>query len=289
MPGDAKVTLTWSPVTEAVSYNAYRSTVATLSNTQGIRMSGVTSPLDVTGLSNGVRVYFFITATNAGGEGAASAVVSAVPLLPTPPPVSGAPATPSGFTAQAGDRRVYTAWNAVSGATSYNLYYATLPGVTKTTGIRLGNVSNPRTTDNLTNGTTYYFIAIALNAQGESQPTQEVYATPSAGSIIVRGPETTPPQEIIAAQGTSGVRAYPNPWRVDRDGARVVTFDRLPQNSGVKIFSLSGQLVKTISAIADTATWDLRSDSGDQVASGIYIYLITADSLRLRGKLAVIR
>src|SRR5277367_2054151 len=94
----------------------------------------------------------------------------------------------------------------------------------------------------------------------------------------------------------SALRIYPNPWRKDKHNGIPMTFDRMPLNSTVKIFSISGHLVKTLIPNIDTATWDLTNDSGDKVASGIYVYLITTgdtgyggNGQKVRGKLAVIK
>jgi len=85
-------------------------------------------------------------------------------------------------------------------------------------------------------------------------------------------------------------RVYPNPWRADQAYPHHVTFDQLPDNATVKIFTVSGHWVKTPPTIGNTATWDLTTDGGDSVASGIYIYLVkTPDGQTTRGKLAVIQ
>jgi hypothetical protein len=49
--------------------------------------------------------------------------------------------------------------------------------------------------------------------------------------------------------------------------------------------------VKTVTASSGTtAAWDLTTDSGKSVASGLYIYLIQSpDGQTARGKLAVIQ
>ncbi len=91
-------------------------------------------------------------------------------------------------TASAGDGRVTISWNAVSGATSYNLYMASVPGVTKsnystlTGGMKHTNVTSPYIHTGLTNGTTYYFVVTTVNSAGESAESSEVSATPTTTS-----------------------------------------------------------------------------------------------------------
>lgn len=64
-------------------------------------------------------------------------------------------------------------WTAVSGATSYNLYYATQSGVNKTNyaslsgGATKTNITSPYTLTGLTNGTTWYLVLSAVSTGGE--------------------------------------------------------------------------------------------------------------------------
>ena len=88
----------------------------------------------------------------------------------------------------------------------------------------------------------------------------------------------------------AAVRVYPNPWRSDKPYAHHVTFDQLPDNAIVKIFTVSGHWVKTPATTGNSAVWDLTTESGASAASGIYIYLIKIpDGNTLRGKLAIVQ
>jgi hypothetical protein len=101
-------------------------------------------------------------------------------------------------------------------------------------------------------------------------------------------PPSGPTNPVSVA--TSNLRVYPNPWRQDKHAGYPVTFDQMASGSDIKIFNVSGHKVKELDGSSGTAIWDLTNDSGDHVASGVYIYLIK-DSLgnKIRGKLAVIR
>lgn len=97
------------------------------------------------------------------------------------------PAPPANVAAAGEDARVRIAWDSVAGAARYNLYRASVPGVTAENyaglpdGARHGNVASPYTVAPLTNGKTYYFRVTAFNDAGESEVSAEVSATPSAG------------------------------------------------------------------------------------------------------------
>jgi hypothetical protein len=95
----------------------------------------------------------------------------------------------------------------------------------------------------------------------------------------------------LVATDFSAVQVYPNPWRSDKHAGKSVTFANLPLNSTVKLFTASGHKVKELSAQSSgLSTWDLTNDSGDKVASGVYIYLITdSQGDKVRGKVAVIK
>ena len=88
-------------------------------------------------------------------------------------------------------------------------------------------------------------------------------------------------------------RVYPNPWRADKHAGHPITFDQMAAGSTVKIFTISGHLIRTLGPQASglgTVLWDLTNDSGDAVASGIYIYLITdGQGNKTRGKVAIIK
>jgi hypothetical protein len=94
----------------------------------------------------------------------------------------------------------------------------------------------------------------------------------------------------------SAVKVYPNPWRKDKHAGKDVTFANLPPGSNVKLFTVSGHKVKSLDTKTSQVTWDLTNDSGDKVASGIYIYLITTgdsgyggNGQKVRGKIAVVK
>jgi subtilisin family serine protease len=93
----------------------------------------------------------------------------------------------------------------------------------------------------------------------------------------------------LAGATIINVRVHPNPFRASRGDPNVL-FDQMAAASTVKIFTVSGQWVKTLRAPGGSIVWDLTNDSGDPVASGLYLYLVTDDQgNKTRGKLTLIR
>lgn len=90
--------------------------------------------------------------------------------------------------------------------------------------------------------------------------------------------------------GFGTIRAYPNPWKADQNSRQLVTIDGLPPSAvtSVRIFTIAGEQVRTLSG-TQSVQWDLRNGSGENVASGIYIYLLNANGEQHSGKIAIIR
>jgi hypothetical protein len=98
------------------------------------------------------------------------------------------------------------------------------------------------------------------------------------------------PYPVQQISGLSAGRVSPDPWRSDRNGGVPITFDQLTLGSQIKIFTLSGHWVRTLDASDGFANWDLRNDSGENVASGLYLYVLTnSQGQKATGKLAIIR
>lgn len=107
--------------------------------------------------------------------------------------------------------------------------------------------------------------------------------------FIVRPFSGPAPAAAAAASSGAELRAFPNPWRADRDGATPLTF-RLPGGEGeLRLFTVSGRPVRRLPLSAGEARWDLRDDAGGAVASGYYVYLATFEGKTSRGLVAVLR
>lgn len=80
-----------------------------------------------------------------------------------------------------------------------------------------------------------------------------------------------------------------NPIRPSR-GITNTTFSNLPANSRLRIYTISGLIVKDISADATgVATWDATNQSGRMVASGVYFIFVQGNGTEKTLKIAVQR
>ena len=93
-----------------------------------------------------------------------------------------------------------------------------------------------------------------------------------------------------AASTLANAYAYPNPFKAAL-GHITITFTKLTSQATVKIYTISGELVRTLqkNSDVDTVGWDLRTDAGHKAASGLYLYAVTAPGMKKTGKLIIIR
>jgi hypothetical protein len=94
----------------------------------------------------------------------------------------------------------------------------------------------------------------------------------------------------MIAQNLENVVVYPNPFKPSK-GHIKIRFEGLTENVTIRIYNIAGELVKSEeNIITGFFDWDVKNDSGEKVASGVYIYVITDDEGRIKkGKIAIIR
>jgi hypothetical protein len=196
--GDGQATLTWGEVAGASSYNLYLATSAGVATGGPPAVSGAVSGQPVTGLTNGATYYFAVTAVNSAGQSVGSSEVSATPMPALPIRIQG-------VSTAGGDGKITLSWNGVSGATSYNIYYSTSAGVTKTNSTKVAGVTSPAEVSGLLNGTTYYLVMTAQNLAGEGPLSVEKSVTPAAAP--------QPPGETTGVALTAGAGQVTVSWR----------------------------------------------------------------------------
>lgn len=312
--GDTQAAITWASVSGATSYNVYMAaqTGVTASNystlTGGMKHTGVTSPYTHTGLTNGTKYYFIVTAANTAGESSASSEVNATPFAK--------PAAPSGVTATAGDANVTLSWTAPAKTTfdisSYNVYRSATTG-TGYAKINSSAVTSASYTDStVTNGTKYFYVVTAVDSQSnESANSSEVNAAPAAAATTTTTTISTTSdipasvQTTLSTQVTEGQSiALIDPAT---PSATVTLAGKVnPNNPGgakfapaiiqieVEVYALNGNRVASATTTADANGFyvlKLSSDfNGKPLANGIYACrtVIRADGVVVSQKMSKI-
>ena len=152
--GTGQITVSWSSVAGADQYEIYCSTGTTIPGTPEKTVSAISTIMN--NLDNGTPYYFWVKPVNAYGAGAVNGVTA-----------SGTPmAAPGALTLSSANQQIIVSWAAVSGATSYEVYYSTGTSIpaspTDTVTVLTKTISG------LTNGATYNFWVKAKNANGTS-------------------------------------------------------------------------------------------------------------------------
>ena len=160
--------ITWSQSPGASTYNVYWGTSSNVT-TSSMKMSTSSTSYSHTGVGAGYTYYYRVSAVNGGGESALSNTVSAsVPAA--------LPSTPTGVNASYDSVAKYNLikWNAVAGATEYDVYWSTVAGVstasmmlTPTTNVEYGH-------SGVVSGSRYYYRVAARNSVGQGALSTEV-------------------------------------------------------------------------------------------------------------------
>ncbi|MCZ6690903.1 MAG: hypothetical protein O7H41_15025 [Planctomycetota bacterium] len=212
-----QVTVAWGPVTGATSYNLYWSTSPGVTKAEN-RFADVTSPFLHDSLVNGSAYYYVMTALLGTRESAESTQVSAMPLD-----------APTGLVAASVGAQVTLDWNPVLGATSYDVYWSTSPGVTRATGTPITGASPPYLHTGLTAGQIYYYVVTATNSVGggaESTESLEVSAllVPAPIGVTATAGST---EVILDWNPAPGATTYNIYWSTER-GVTRATGNQIP-------------------------------------------------------------
>lgn len=270
--GNAQVSLSWNASTGATGYHVKRST-ASGGETQ-ISAPGSNSFTD-TGLSNGTRYFYVVSAVNSNGESANSSEVNATPTAPAVPP-----AMPTGLQATAGNAQVSLSWDASTGATSYNVKRSTANG-----GPFSATLASPAVTNYIdtavTNGTTYYYVVSAVNASGESANSAQASATPTgpvANVTITIDPTKAKPISpwIYGINFYSGITGAPPQLTFDRAGGNRWTaynWETNASNAGSDYLYENDDYLSSSTVPAEAVRSFIAGDQSNGLASLITVQL----------------
>ena len=85
---------------------------------------------------------------------------------------------------------------------------------------------------------------------------------------------------------------YPNPVRPNEFHKSAVTFDKLPTDTTIEIYDVTGKIMDTLTvkpSDGGRVEWLILSNGTAEVTSGIYVYVMVFESVKKTGKIAVIK
>lgn len=133
-------------------------------------------------------------------------------------------------------------------------------------------------------------------------------ATPVEGDVLtIEGPHLASPDDqfnfssrkIVASQARQDlnrIRVVPNPYLANarwesNEGERRIQFVNLPDQCTIRIYTLAGELIRTLRHDNGTGAenWDMVSEAGRGIASGVYLYNVESEVGSFTEKFAVIK
>jgi hypothetical protein len=134
-------------------------------------------------------------------------------------------------------------------------------------------------------GTAYWYAVTAVDSSN-----RESWMT-NRNEVPIRAvaqPDTAAPLDV---------KVFPNPFREvsgfpTAGEEKTIAWTNLPTRCTIRIFTSSGELVKTIhhdNPLAGTAVWDQLTDARQRTASGIYFWTVESDLGNDRGTLLIMK
>lgn len=216
-----------------------------------------TSPIVITGLTNGTPYNVQLRAVNANGSGTATSSTAATPYT--------TPSAPTMGTITPGNGQISVAFTAGSnGGSAITNYKYSTNGGTSFTACSPAQTTSPIVITGLTNGTSYDVQILAVNAAGDgtatSTTTATPYTTPSAPSITSVNPTNT----TLTVNFTAG-----------SNGGSAITDYKYSTNGGTSFTSAATATSPiTISGLTLGTSYDVQikavNAAGDGVATASY-------------------
>lgn len=133
-----------------------------------------------------------------------------------------------------------------------------------------------------------YKIRTGILGQAFSGVAQSANYNNSGGFVV--------PTAALPAADLSDAYVFPNPFKPNSPGrfqAAELTFGHLPAVATISVFAITGKQVAKLhktDTTVDFYKWNVTNSDGQKLASGVYIYFMTAPGGgKARGKFAVIR
>lgn len=281
--GNQRLTVAFSPPTSDGNSSIFDYEYSVNNGSSFTSAQSTSSPLLITGLTNGTTYQVVLRAVNVVGSGDPSAMVEGTPsTLPSPPTgLSGAP----------GNKQITVSFTAGNngGSAITNYQYSTDNGTTylaltpinATSPITITKLSSDGTTD-LTNGTPYTVRLKAVNANGVSAASGSISVTPI---LITEPPEPTSLSGvggnqavyILFTQSGNGGSAITN-YEYSINGGSFIACSPVQTFSPVAITTLDGSTPLTNST-AYTVTLKAVNVIGSSIESASTVVTTTINSL----------
>jgi len=199
---------------------------------------------------------------------------------------------PSDVSATLGYYQVAIDWTAVSGASSYNVYWGSSTGISSSSTAITGITDDNYTHIGRDNGTTYYYKVAAVDSSGTGSLSSEVNATPRDANTVTeactRKETASGTVQGVKRTGPSGTfyhswyGASPSNGCIDNSTAITSDFASfVPSDSN----SVKHALVVTDDGYGFTDTWHFYSDTNCAVETGFisrsYNNLATSDNITI--------
>jgi hypothetical protein len=136
----------------------------------------------------------------------------------------------------------------------------------------------------------------------------DVGSNPGNGDVFtIKGPRLISPDDVfefssskinatVARNDYDHIHVVPNPYLANAswensEGVRKLQFVNLPEECTIRIYTLAGELIRTLSHTNGTGTedWNMVSEAGRGIASGLYLYNVESQYGSYTGKFAVIK
>jgi hypothetical protein len=150
--------------------------------------------------------------------------------------------------------------------------------------------------DQAVNGLTYrYYVAAYDTGNGIVGPLENTPASnPAPGTNTVE----IVPRAAVATSSLDAVRVVPNPYIVasgwETGKERILQFTHLPEQATIRIFNSAGELVRVIEHNGQTsiapsiASWDLKNESNQVVAPGLFFFYLDSPIGSMQGKFIIV-
>jgi len=279
-PKNKAVRISWRPaISERMSYQVFRSKTSGSGYVQISPRFVDGSAYDDIDVENGVRYYYILRSVDANGQVLPfdTEEISAIP--------DEEPTAPQELKADVINTQIHLEWNQITGDNlkGYNIY-RNFTGEEPWTLIKSVEISATSFIDeNTYPGNVYYYTVTAVKESG-----MQSQFSPITDAEVKVPVEKTPEIDL------NNVIVAPNPCKYSTNGVR---FINLTPKSTIYIYSSTGELVRKLEHNDDTnvETWNLNNSDENPVASGVYVYYVTAseaegrEELKASGKIAVVK